>query len=110
MHVVAGDLLGERRVDDVHRGRGRVDDVAHGVDPLGGQQHRAHRVARLAGPPDHLLALGDEEALGGFAAAAQFDVGQARVVVQARVVGVVDREEAGHVRPSRAGPRRRPRR
>lgn len=93
VHVVAGDALGEVRAHGVDRGRDLVDDVAHDVDPLGGEQHGAHLVPGLLGPSDHLLALGDEEALGGLAPAAEFDVGQARVVAQARVVGIFDGDE-----------------
>ncbi len=96
VHVVAGDLLGQAGADHVDRCRGVVDDVAHDVGPLRGQQHRPHRVPGVPGAADDLLALGDEQALGGFAPAAQFHVGQAGVVVQARVVGVLDGDEFGH--------------
>ena len=96
VHVVAGDAFGEVRADRVHGRRELVDDVPHDVDPLGREQHRAHLVAGVLGPSDDLLALGDEEAFGGFAAAPQLHVGQARVVAQAGVVGVLDGDEIGH--------------
>src|SRR5690606_6612783 len=82
--------------DDVDGGGDLVDDVPHGVEPLLGQQHRAHLVPGGPGPADDLLALGDEQALGGFAPAAQLHVGQARVVGQTRVAGVLAGDGIGH--------------
>src|SRR5690606_33292664 len=96
VHVVAGDAFGQFGGDGVDGGGEFVDDVTHDVDPLGREQHGPHLVPGVLGPADDLLALGDEESLGGFAPAAQFDVGQARVVAQAGVVGVRDGDEIGH--------------
>ncbi len=105
MDVVAGDGLGQVGFDDVHRGIGLGDDVRHHVQPLGGQQHRPHPVAGREGAADDLLALRDEQALGGLAAAAEFDVGQAGVVGETGVGRVGDGAGFGHpeILPSRAG-------
>lgn len=96
VHVVTGDAFGELRGDRVHGCAGLVDDIAHHLDPLGGEQHGPHLVPGVPGPSDDLLALGDEEAFGGLPTAPEFDVREAGVVTQTRVVGVVDGDELSH--------------
>src|SRR5690606_41047088 len=64
--------------DGVDGGGEFVDDVAHDVDPLGREQHGPHLVPGVLGPADDLLALGDEESLGGVAPAAHVGGGPAR--------------------------------
>src|SRR5690606_2838955 len=78
VHVVAGDAFGQLGGDGVDGGGEFVDDVAHDVDPLGREQHGPHLVPGVLGPADDLLALGDEESLGGVAPAAHVGGGPAR--------------------------------
>ncbi len=96
VHVVAGDAFGQFGADRVHGRRDLVDDVAHQVDPLRREQHGAHLVPGVPGASDHLLPLGDEQALGRLPPAPELDVGQTDVVAQAGVVGVVDGDEISH--------------
>ena len=71
VHVEAGDPLGQGLVHDVDGHVEAVEDRAQPGDPALGQQEGPRLVAGLAGPPDHLLALGDEQAVGGLKGSAQ---------------------------------------
>jgi hypothetical protein len=90
MHRVPGHLFEERQVGEVDGGVGLLHDVGHRGEPLLFEQHRPHDVARVQRPTDHLVALGDEQALGRFSPGAQRHVGEAEVVTQERVVGSGD--------------------
>ena len=97
VHRVAGHLLEHVEARQVHRGVHPVHDVGQLRQPLLLEQHRAHPVAGVEGPPDDLLPLRDEQPFGRFAAGAQGHVGQPDVVVQLRVVGARDPPYGTHL-------------
>ena len=92
VHPVAGQGLGGGRPDDVHRARAAGDEIRQAGQPIAGDQQGAHRVAGRYRPPDHLLALGDEQPVPGFQLPAQVDVGEPGVVRETRIGEVTDRD------------------